>query len=165
MTNIPHFDVKKSIIKKFFLAHQEKFGKYDLQNGFGKYYLSSIRNKINRWKTCQTLSNRSNAEPNHHLQCWRIPAQSIRKPLQSELSPNKTWILSPAISQLYLLLSLWINCALKLFHLNKCFVYAFITVSHSEKLRHVSALSNNIRWGNTCQQWLSRIHNNYTENI
>ena len=41
MTNIPHFDVKKSIIKKFFLAHQEKFGKYDLQNGFGKYYLTS----------------------------------------------------------------------------------------------------------------------------
>ena len=41
MTNIPHFDVKKSIIKKFFLVHQEKFGKYDLQNGFGKYYLSS----------------------------------------------------------------------------------------------------------------------------
>ena len=38
----PSFDVKKSIIKKFFLAHQEKFGKYDLQNGFGKYYLSSI---------------------------------------------------------------------------------------------------------------------------
>lgn len=44
MTNIPHFDVKKSIIKKFFLAHQEKFGKYDLQNGFGKYYLSSNLN-------------------------------------------------------------------------------------------------------------------------
>ena len=41
MTNIPHFDVKKSTIKKLFLAHQEKFGKYDLQNGFGKYYLSS----------------------------------------------------------------------------------------------------------------------------
>ncbi len=42
MTNFPHFDVKKSIIKKFFLAHQEKFGKYDLKNSFGKYYISSI---------------------------------------------------------------------------------------------------------------------------
>ena len=41
MTNFPHFDVKKSIIKKFFLAHQEKFGKYDLKNSFGKYYISS----------------------------------------------------------------------------------------------------------------------------
>ena len=43
MTNFPHFDVEKSIIKKFFLAHQEKFGKYDLKNGFGKYYFSSIK--------------------------------------------------------------------------------------------------------------------------
>ena len=42
-TNFPHFDVKKSKIKKFFLAHQEKFGKYDLQNAFGKYYISSTR--------------------------------------------------------------------------------------------------------------------------
>ena len=41
MTNFPHFDVEKSIIKKFFLAYEEKFGKYDLKNGFGKYYFSS----------------------------------------------------------------------------------------------------------------------------
>ena len=41
MTNFPHFDVKKSIIKKFFLAHQEKPGKYDLKNSFGNYYSSS----------------------------------------------------------------------------------------------------------------------------
>ena len=41
MTNFPHFDVKKSIIKKFFLAHKERPGKYDLKNLFGKYYISS----------------------------------------------------------------------------------------------------------------------------
>ena len=32
MTNFPHFDVKKSRIKKFFFAHQEKPGKYDFKN-------------------------------------------------------------------------------------------------------------------------------------
>ena len=60
MTNIPHFDVKKSIIKKFFLAHQEKFGKYDLQNGFGKYYLSStwinIKNSLSPASDLKSLA-------------------------------------------------------------------------------------------------------------
>ena len=63
MTNFPHFYVKKSIIKKFFLAHQEKFGKYDLKNSFGKYYISSndrvpqycslsqLENQDSPWKT------------------------------------------------------------------------------------------------------------------
>ena len=52
MTNFPHFYVTKSMIKKFFLAHQEKFGKYDLKNSFGKYYISSSFDYSN-WATIE----------------------------------------------------------------------------------------------------------------